>query len=295
MDRPASLSWPFRSFKSSGERGHSCPRERATTTTNAVNPGFSDLPPAKKAIVCGQMTLVMYTGARPKAHEHVAMKRFEDVEAVLQLVFHAFVVGVFLTGGIEGGRQLVPSHGGHGRQALVVALEHGGALVEEFPGVGVGETQDLHHADHVAGIKRGELGDAVAGELGVAGEVVAGRQLALAVAAVDGGQADEVILAIHGDDLGLHQDGIFGDGLVVQVAGNDEQDGAERAQGARFAGGELGLKADLEGWPGEQVEALATAGVVPQHEAVVERAAGVVFKLEILEAEVVLAGRATDN
>ena len=46
------------------------------------------------------------------------------------------------------------------------------------------------------------------------------------------------------------------------------------------------LEADLEGWPGEQGEALATAGVVPKHEAVVERAAGVVFKLEILEAEV---------
>ena len=79
---------------------------------------------------------------------------------------------------------------------------------------------------------------------------------------------------------------------MVQVAGNDEQDGGERAEGARFAGGEVRaglatLEADLEGGPGEQGEALATAGVVPEHKAVVERATGVVFKLEILEAKLV--------
>ena len=73
---------------------------------------------------------------------------------------------------------------------------------------------------------------------------------------------------------------------MVQVAGNDEQDGGERAEGARFAGSELGLEADLEGGPGEQGEALAAAGVVAQDQAVVERAARVVFKLELLEAEV---------
>jgi hypothetical protein len=35
---------------------------------------------------------------------------------------------------------------------------------------------------------------------------------------------------VHGDDLGLHQGGILGDGLVVPVAGDDEQDGAERVR-----------------------------------------------------------------
>ena len=104
-------------------------------------------------------------------------------------------------------------------------------------------------------------------------------------------------LAIHGDDFGLHQDGILGDGLVVLVVGNDEQDGVERAQGARFAAGGVRaglatLETDLEGGPGEQGGALAAAGVVPEHKAVAERAAGVVFKLEVFEAEVVLAGRA---
>jgi len=48
----------------------------------------------------------------------------------------------------------------------------------------------------------------------------------------DSWKAEEVILAIRGDDLGLHQDGNLSDGLVVQFAGNDEQDGPERAQGA---------------------------------------------------------------
>ncbi len=223
------------------------------------------------------------------------MERFEDVEAVLQFGLHAFVAGVLLTGGVEGEAQLVPGHGGHGGQALVVALEQGAALVEVFGGVGVGQAENLHHADHVAGIVLGEGSDAVAGELGVTGHVVAGRQFAFAVAAVDRGQAEESLLRIQDRDLGFHQGGILGNGLVVQVAGNDQQDGGERLEFARFAGGELGLEADLEGGPGEQGEALAAAGVVPEHEAVVERAAGVVFKLEILEAEVVLAGRATDN
>jgi len=46
------------------------------------------------------------------------------------------------------------------------------------------------------------------------------------------------------------------------------------------------LKAELEGGPGEQGEALAAAGVVAENEAVVERATGVVFKLETLEGKV---------
>ena len=44
-------------------------------------------------------------------------------------------------------------------------------------------------------------------------------------AAIDHGQEEEVLLAIHGDDFGLHQGGILGDGLVVQAAGNNKQDG----------------------------------------------------------------------
>jgi hypothetical protein len=35
---------------------------------------------------------------------------------------------------------------------------------------------------------------------------------------------------VHGDDLGLHQGGILGDGLVVPVAGEDEQDMGERVR-----------------------------------------------------------------
>ena len=50
------------------------------------------------------------------------------------------------------------------------------------------------------------------------------------------------------------------------------------------------MEADLEGGPGEQGEALAAAGVVAENEAVVEGATGVVFKLEILEAEVRVDG-----
>ena len=53
----------------------------------------------------------------------IAMERFEDVEAAFEFAFEGVVVGVFHEGLVEAGPKFRQGHGGHGDEALVMALE----------------------------------------------------------------------------------------------------------------------------------------------------------------------------
>ncbi len=149
--------------------------------------------------------------------------------------------------------------------------------VEELEGVGV-----------EVGV--GHFLDAVAGELGVAGDVKAiGEGIADAPAFVRlrRGNRHECRLGVEAGYLGF-EDGVGGvDDLGVEIARGDDEDGAfgddeeRRARSARPTTEEV--ESDFEQGPGEDGEAFAEAGVVSEDEAVVQGGAGIVLELEVFE------------
>ena len=161
-----------------------------------------------------------------------------------------------------------------GAQPFVAGGEAGAAAVIPVHAVRQRQAPLAHELAHPHALEIREGLHAVGADLGVAGEVEAGRQDRLA-AGVAPDQGEQVIL--RGQARGLDPEMFLrlGQDVVVQVARGDDEDGGLGFQ----AGGPVGVT-DLEQGPEEHGPGLAEAGVPAHDEAVHKGSAGEVGFLE---------------
>jgi hypothetical protein len=169
-------------------------------------------------------------------------------------------------------------------QPFVIQGMNFAAVEKPFADIGFGKPVPHHHFVRGGVVERGRILNAIAAQLGVAGEIIAGGQLATAIGGVDGGEVQEGVLTVQYGALGPKFFPGLGHDLLVQVAGNDEQHWGQRLQRFTADFGQR-LETDLKGGPDEQCQAFAAAGVVRQDNAVGHGGAGIVFALETFKSK----------